>query len=401
MRTIGTSTDRSAPLDALRGVAILLVLGRHLPEVPSNGAPAPLLAVWTLWQRCGWVGVDLFFVLSGFLISGLLFREYRTFGEIRYGHFLARRAFKIYPAFYIMFVVVMLFALHVGRSFVGWRIVFSEAFFIQNYGPSLFPHTWSLAVEEHFYLMLPLLLLALRGRGQVPFARLPAVFVGVALLVLALRVANAQLVDFRLKTHVFPTHLRIDSLLFGVLLSWLTQFHRPVLDAVLNRFRWPLGAAAIALAWPALSTGIGGGLYLHTLGFSGFYVASGVLLLFALRAKSKWRPLAFLGIHSYSIYLWHMPVRFFGLGWVPRGASPFVQAGAYLVLSIVVGIVAARIIEAPFLALRDRLFPTRSKSPLIAKTATAGILLPQTERPWRHAPLAPAPISSEEPTGCV
>jgi peptidoglycan/LPS O-acetylase OafA/YrhL len=361
--------NRSAPLDALRALAIALVLGRHLPELPAGCAPAWLLGAVACWQRAGWIGVDLFFVLSGFLVSGLLFREYRRFGEFSAGRFLARRAFKIYPAFYLMFAFVMLFAAHAGRSFVGWPVVLSEVFFVQNYGPSLFPHTWSLAVEEHFYLLLPLLLFALRGKKDAPFARLPAVVIGVAALALAGRVWNAQLFDFRLKTHLFPTHLRVDSLLIGVLLSWLAQFHPEPTWRFFTRHRAPLAAAAFALVLPAFFAEVGSGWYLHTLGLTGLALASGVLLLFALRWKSAWRPVAFLGAHSYSIYLWHIPIRFFGPAFLPREMAPLAQAAAYLALSAVGGIVAAKLIESPFLAMRDRCFPTRSRANVAANDA--------------------------------
>ncbi len=349
---------RSAPLDALRAVAVLLVLGRHFPEArPGEAMPG-----WMdVWLRGGWIGVDLFFVLSGFLVSGLLFREYRRFGEIHYGHFLARRGCKIYPAFYFMFGAVLLGAAHMGRPFVGWPVILSEMFFVQNYGPSLFPHSWSLAVEEHFYLLLPLLLLAVRGKKDAPFARLPWLVVGVAGLALAARIVTTQMLDFRLKTHLFPTHLRLDSLLFGVLLSWATHFHLEALERVWTRFRWPLAMLAVALVVPAFCGEIGSGWYLHTLGLTGFALASGVLLMFALRWPSAWRPLAFIGAYSYSIYLWHIPVRFFGLAWLPRDAAPLTRGAAYLALSIVTGILAAWLIERPFLALRDRLFPTRSQ----------------------------------------
>ncbi len=351
--------NRSAPLDALRAVAVLLVLGRHFPEA----RPGETLPGWMeLWLRGGWIGVDLFFVLSGFLVSGLLFREYRRFGEIRYGHFLARRACKIYPAFYFMCGAVLLFAAQMGRPFVGWPVVLSEIFFVQNYGPALFPHSWSLAVEEHFYLLLPLLLLAVRGKSDVPFARLPWLFVAVAVLALAARIVTTQTLDFRLKTHLFPTHLRLDALLFGVLLSWATQFHPAALERVWARFRWPLAVAAGALALPAFFLEIGSGWYLHTVGLTGLALASGVLLLFALRWPGAWRPLAFIGAYSYSIYLWHIPVRFFGLAWLPREASPLARGAAYLALSIGIGIFAAWLIERPFLAWRDRLFPTRSQA---------------------------------------
>ena len=355
------AANRSAPLDALRALAVLLVLGRHFPEMPPGWKGAAVPGWMELWQRGGWIGVDLFFVLSGFLVSGLLFREHRRFGAIRYGHFLVRRGCKIYPAFFFMFGAVLLYAAHMGRPFVGWPVVLSEMFFVQNYGPALFPHTWSLAVEEHFYLLLPLLLLAVRGKKDAPFALLPRLFIGVAVLALAARITTTQMLDFRLKTHLFPTHLRIDSLLFGVLLSWATHFAPETLERLWTRFRWPLACAAVALVWPAFCVEIGSGWYLHTVGLAGFSLASGVLLMFALRWKSAWRPLASIGAYSYSIYLWHIPVRFFGLAWLPRDASPLTRSFTYLALSIVTGILAAWLIERPFLALRDRFFPTRSQ----------------------------------------
>lgn len=375
--------SRSAALDTLRAVAILLVLGRHFLET-SLGKDAPVPIWMELWQRCGWIGVDLFFVLSGFLVSGLLFREYVRFGKIRYGHFLLRRGFKIYPAFYFMFGAVLLYTAHLGRSFVGWPVVLSETLFIQNYGPSLFPHTWSLAVEEHFYLLLPLLLLAVRGTKDRPFARLPQLFVVVAVLALAARIVITQTLNFRLKTHIFPTHLRIDSLLFGVLLSWATHFAPEVLEHAWTRFRWLFAIVAAALVAPALCIEMGSGWYLPTIGLTGVYLASGVLLMFALRWKSAWRPLAIIGTYSYSIYLWHIPVRFFGLGWLPQNVTPLTRSAAYLASAVVLGIAAAWLVERPFLALRDRLFPTRSQSVAPAPVTT---LFESQDEPEANGPV--------------
>jgi peptidoglycan/LPS O-acetylase OafA/YrhL len=354
---------RLASLDVLRAVAVLLVVGCHMPEMATTGAPAPILSFLHTWQRGGWIGVDLFFVLSGFLISGLLFREYQSFGSIRYGHFLARRGFKIYPAFYIMVGLVLWFAGAHGRPFVGWPVLGSELLFVQNYGPSLFPHTWSLAVEEHFYLLLPLLLLGLRGRTGTPFAALPRVVGVVAGAVLAARFLNPSDQALWLKTHVFPTHLRIDSLLFGVLLAWGFHFHHEVLMGFVRKWRTPLAVLATILVVPPFVFTLGTGWYLHTLGLTANYVAGGACLLLALHLQPSWRPLAFIGRHSYSIYLWHIPVRFFGLAWIPRDWPPLVSLLIYFALSIALGFVAAKIVETPFLALRDRLFPTRSQIP--------------------------------------
>src|SRR5437899_380470 len=97
------TTQRLAALDTLRGIAVLLVLCRHMPLAKL---PGWLLGPLEILQRGGWAGVDLFFVLSGFLVSSILFREWQQSGEMKAGRFLARRAFKIYPAFYVMLAVV-------------------------------------------------------------------------------------------------------------------------------------------------------------------------------------------------------------------------------------------------------------------------------------------------------
>src|SRR5690349_6303271 len=131
---------RSSTLDILRAVAILLVFGQHSVELP-------------LVPAMGWVGVDLFFVLSGFLVSGLLFREYQQTRQIRSGRFLLRRGFKIYPQFYLMIGLTALIARWDGHPVSGRQIT-AEALFVQNYFQGFWIHSWSLAIEEHFYILL-------------------------------------------------------------------------------------------------------------------------------------------------------------------------------------------------------------------------------------------------------
>src|SRR5215471_3658603 len=92
---MNATTPRNQSLDALRCIAVLLVLGLHLPY-------------YRVWGTLGWIGVDLFFVLSGFLISGLLFQEYKKTGSINFKRFLIRRGLKIYPSFYLLIVAAMI-----------------------------------------------------------------------------------------------------------------------------------------------------------------------------------------------------------------------------------------------------------------------------------------------------
>src|SRR5438270_7344794 len=124
-----SSGSRLPGLDLLRGIAVLLVLGRHMWDVPPD-VQHPLGRVLEVWQRGGWVGVDLFFVLSGFLVSGLLFSEYKQFGTVSPGRFLLRRGLKIYPAFYVFLAgtACMPFLSH-SRSKTG---LLCESLFVTN-----------------------------------------------------------------------------------------------------------------------------------------------------------------------------------------------------------------------------------------------------------------------------
>ena len=210
MPLVAFVNSRNQSLDVLRGVAILLVLGCHVPY-------------FSVWHKIGWAGVDLFFVLSGFLISGLLFREFIETGAIDFQRFIVRRGFKIWPALYVYLVLMRL--LVAGQTEVQSGF-FQSALFVRNYFPMarhagfLFDHTWSLSVEEHFYLALPLILLALiRFRGKRGLRFIPVLFVVIAVICLGLRVALHP-------AESYATHFRIDQLFAGVTLGYLYQFHR-------------------------------------------------------------------------------------------------------------------------------------------------------------------------------
>jgi len=137
---------RLREIDFLRGIAILLVFFRHKELFSSL-------------TKMGWIGVDLFFVISGFLVSGLLFKEYKRFGSINVKLFLIRRGFKIYPIYYLSYIFYLFFKLK-SETF-SLKYVLADLFFIQNYVYGFgyaYVASWSLAIEEHFYLVLALLL---------------------------------------------------------------------------------------------------------------------------------------------------------------------------------------------------------------------------------------------------
>jgi peptidoglycan/LPS O-acetylase OafA/YrhL len=348
---------RNPGLDLLRIFAVFLVLGRHL-YVPSN-APQILF----LWQRGGWVGVDLFFVLSGFLVSSLLFKEFQRDGAIQIKRFLIRRGLKIYPAFWAMLLFTLVTKLRRHDS-IPLDQLLGEVFFLQNYVGKLWVHTWSLAVEEHFYIGLSLLFAWLiHTRKQAPFVQLPKIFMGIALICLGLRASNLYFHPvFSPDTYVFGTHLRIDSLFFGVFLSYLESYHKLSTRLAAIPTALLLGVGALCLS-PAFVFPSESHRWVSIVGFDIFSLGSGLILFAALRLRDAKnvvvKLLSTLGAASYSIYLWHMPVQDWGTAAVQKltGTSYLVYLVSYLLGSCLVGWGMNRLLEAPVLLLRDRLFP--------------------------------------------
>jgi len=323
--------NRNQSLDVLRAVAMLLVLGRHA-HWPSDH--------WlcAAWNRGGWIGVDLFFVLSGFLISGLLFADRQKHGSIDWRRFYIRRALKIYPGFWLLILFAAFTYDCNGIQIAG------ELLFVQNYAANVFASTWSLAVEEHFYLILPWLLMAL------PSDRLPRVALLVGILLPLARLVNVA--PFHAMTHIFPTHLRFDSLFFGVLLChWYRTW--PAYKTFCSKHALLLYLAGVGLCLPAFVWPIETRA-IHTIGFTSFYLGSGAILSAAVcRGLPNLRILASLGRYSYSIYLWQTVV----LDYV---RTDWMGVTLYFVGSVVVGILAAMLVEIPCLRFRDRLFPAEN-----------------------------------------
>jgi peptidoglycan/LPS O-acetylase OafA/YrhL len=377
--TPSVHSQRSKALDVLRAVAVLLVLGRHLQPCPPE-LSSVLHALTLTWVRGGWIGVDLFFVLSGFLVSGLLFQEFRATGRVSAGRFLVRRGFKIYPAFWVLILlttgVVIATAGRVrpNLSFSA-RAILHELVFVQNYLPGLWYHTWSLAVEEHFYLLLPLVVvLLLRRAGATradPFAPLPFLIGGVAIACLGARAYVTATQPFNYFTHLFATHLRLDALAFGVLLSYAYHFREAAFRRWVDRFRSGMLVTGVFMLSLAFVFPLETTPWIPSIGLTVFYVGAGLILCAVLDREPRATPLvrlgAYVGRRSYSVYLWHLPAGLVcGLVWrhfLPVGWGWFVYAGAYFLGSAVLGIFMARLIETPALALRERLYEKRAAAP--------------------------------------
>ena len=329
--------NRNPQLDLLRGLAVLGVMFHHYRLKP--------------WFAVGSFGVDLFFVLSGFLISGLLFTDWKRNWRINLGRFYIRRAFKIYPAFYTLTAVsIPVLFIAEGVKEHPLRHLLGEITFTQNYLPHVWGHTWSLAVEEQFYLLLPLLLIALTKLRPVrPFAAIPAIAIGLFVLCAWFRQHPTHGIDPR-----FAFHCRADGLFAGVALGYLFHFERERFYAWSKW--WFLPAAFASL-------------------FLGSTTAAGAFLVW-WAVRREWLRVTLIeriGVYSYSIYLWHYPLSIL----FNREHPHWFLLPLYIAASLVVGICAAHVVEMPALALRNRLFPDH------------GVLIPSAKVVPADIPLSP------------
>jgi peptidoglycan/LPS O-acetylase OafA/YrhL len=347
------TSQRNQSLDVLRCIAILLVIGFHLPY-------------YDYWGRFGWIGVDLFFVLSGFLISGLLFQEYKKTGSIDLKRFLIRRGLKIYPSFYLLIVTagILSLVLHSAtlRSQTLVSAVFAQGYFPGS-GHALLSHTWSIAVEEHFYLLLPLLLLLLisRGRSGDPFRAIPGLFLILVAICFAFRwYTLPAIIDARM------THMRIDALLAGVALGYFYHFRRSLFDRFTGHYALMLATLMIipSLLLPQRNH------FMQTFGLTGLLFGFSFLVAWSVVRTPKSRigrivakSAAWIGFYSYSIYLWHTALLYLFLD---RAGPPALLFWGYLAACVVGGVVMAHLIEMPYLALRERLFPNIVPPPQVS-----------------------------------
>jgi peptidoglycan/LPS O-acetylase OafA/YrhL len=355
---------RRLDLDVVRGVAIVLALGWHFSRNPSGNRVLDALQ-WP-GHMFGWAGVDLFFVLSGFLMGQLVLREQSRTGRFDGRRFTARRLLRLWPVLYVFLAVHAV----LGAEPVG-SYLWQNALHVQNYAGTSLAHLWSLAVEEHFYLLLAVLfpIFARRG-GSVRL--LVGVLVAVLVGSLALRGAGvaAGVGEVQLQ---WRTHFRMDALAAGVLLAVL-RVHAPgAFDRLAGR-RW-LWAAVTAAGVGFLATVGKIGAPGATLGYTVAYLTGAAFLLLLHGAawvpRAAWltRPVAALGRYSYGIYIWHVFAAELALAWLPGldhdSSGPAAQLAKFGA-AIAAGVLTTVLLERPVLRLRDRLVP--AQRPATAET---------------------------------
>ncbi len=342
-------SGRMPSLDGMRGVAILLVFLSHL----AAGYAATDRIDWL--AHAGGLGVDIFFVLSGFLITTLLNDEHQRTGRFAIGRFLVRRALRIFPAAYAFFLLVAV------ASDAGWiqlnRYDLAAALtYTMNFDSApawWLGHTWTLSVEEQFYLVWPLVLyLARPARGAV-------VAIGAVLIFPFVRVAVIRWVPAFDDNFERTLLVAIDGFAVGSLLALM----RGRLEASAGYVRW-LRAPWVFLLLPAAV--LAGPLEHHPLFFYGFvqsfiYIAlalwlhrSQIVTNDAVWRFLNWAPLVWLGSISYSLYLWQQ------LFLAPEGTGLIHIFPLDCILSVVCAVASHRLIEQPFLRLRNRYWPAGS-----------------------------------------
>ena len=376
---------RKIQLDVLRGIAILLVLSAH-HRLSEAGALQPLADVF--W-RFGWSGVDLFFVLSGFLVGGLLIKEIKTKSSLDVGRFIIRRGFKIWPGyFFFLFCYVLFF-----NIVSNWSIESLVPYLlqIQNYFITLglAEHTWSLAVEEHFYLFLPFVLYLINKMHQKGGARMEITsihlipIIAIGLMVYCIRARYLTFTSLSDKGHYwlvwYPTHLRMDSLFFGVLIAYLHYYHNDFIKKIMQ-YRLLILFLGFAFVSPMMVIDWESSLFVFTFGFTMLYVGYGCILMAVVNtsANSVWykkgiirllaRTVAFIGYFSYSIYLWHFSFtslitdylyRLDAFHVLPKSIGWIISLVCYVIGAVIIGVVMGVIVERPALAIRDKIYPSR------------------------------------------
>jgi peptidoglycan/LPS O-acetylase OafA/YrhL len=394
--------SRHPALDALRAVAVLVVMAQHWPSRFQAGGGADVPAGRHGPFAMGFAGVDLFFVLSGFLIGRPLWRELATSGTISFRQFFLRRTLRIWPYYY--------FAL------LGWTLwhpndcpgaQLSELFFYANYTPlSGIPGSWSLSTEEQFYVVAPALLWLL-GR-RIPLWGYFAVFGGLEAVVIAARYREvAAIVAGGAKFHYFEqSHLHCDGLLVGMALALVSTLRpawfEPAAPGRAGRLRgWAVFAAGCVAAFGLYALDrmvynlLSLALIFATLTYALLTDAS------ALRAVWRWRGFQTISMLSFGMYLnQFLFLTEFGHWWggathdvLAPNVAFFVGFVLAVVLCAALAAVTYLLVEHPFLVLRDRRL---SPAPTAGGDFPAPSPLPPAARGDELAP-ALAPVVDRRP----
>ncbi|HEU4844219.1 MAG TPA: acyltransferase [Burkholderiaceae bacterium] len=360
-------------LDTLRACAIVLVMMSHYSVVVSHRSTFGFLT------DMGWMGVDLFFVLSGYLIGNQILAPLARGEAFSLKTFFARRLLRTVPNYYVALALYLLLPSQLGGSQTAplWRFLS----FTQNIGlhfGETFSHSWSLCVEEQFYVILPLAALFIAARREALLwgwlAIATAIAGGMAVRGWAWMAHGQNAIgntDFAVHVY-YSSFARFDELLPGVAIAMLKNFHGALYDAILRRGQALLlgGLAALAaIVYLFLNDyyidGYGYTFSMMTFGYPLLAASFAILTLAALSPRSPLHRVRLpgarqLALWSYALYLAHKPI--FKLVLAPLAAwrvDTDAPAGIALVMAAALlgGWLLYRLVETPFMNLRARWFP--------------------------------------------
>lgn len=352
------SQHKIATLDGLRGYAALLVLWAHFPLL--GGSISLLSKTLATFTYAGYIGVDVFFALSGFLITRILLKE-KEAGSLSFNRFYLKRSLRIFPIYYLSILIV---GIIISWQHLGWvGLYLSNYFFAFNHDPNPMRHTWSLCVEEHFYLFWPLII---RFCSRETAQKIISVVIPIAVVTAAIATflyAEEQLA----KDLIYrATHIRILTLALG---STLAFYEPAVHNFSMRTLKYLLITLAGMLVFMRTyyKISIFSTLPSHVVQLIVLSIFSVLLLTVIIRLnnlpKSIWSYLftnpvvTYCGKISYGIYLYHFPILFF-MGFTDDEAvveTSFLKGLLTIALCFVIPAISYRFIEQPLLRIKDRL----------------------------------------------
>lgn len=385
MNDKNANSKRLPGLDTLRALAIAWVLMTHYSGFVSGQQTFGAMG------RVGWAGVDLFFVLSGYLVGRQIAIPLARGNDWSAGDFFARRLLRTLPNYLVVLLVYFLFPgppLEGSSTAPLWRFLT----FTQNFGLAYgetFTHSWSLCVEEQFYLALPLAALAWARWGRSAPMAWVALAAGVALGVAARGIAFTQHGHDAFDAEVYySTFCRFDELLPGVAIAILEGFH-PVLFTTLRRHGHALlfsGILSSVAVLYCIINELPGPFFATNFGYSLLAIAFSLLTLAALSPNALLHRVrvpgaSSLALWSYAIYLVHKPLFMLIAPKLARWhGNPATWPAIVVIMAsgVAAGWMLFRMVETPFMQMRSRWFPTQALAGIIPSCHES--LLPDVQR---------------------
>jgi peptidoglycan/LPS O-acetylase OafA/YrhL len=353
---------RNLQLDFLRFMGVILVVIHHVPFHDTTIFGAFISVI----QTGGWAGVDLFFVLSGYLIAGLIIKEYEANQTFNIRLFLIRRGFKIYPAYYFYLIYQFWYSANFAKYPQQLNRFFHEVFFLTNYTKNNNGHLWSISVEEHFYVLLAITFVVLIKLKKVNLKSMLELYLALLAVGVFFRTYNFFIYhNYNFDRDYTPSHLRFDAMFFGVLIAFVANYRKQFMQRVLSNKYRPLYFILCLLfistnfiygrwdtPWQAIIS-----LSLNPICFG--YIMVCLMDYNNPTFLKIIKPLSYIGAYSYSIYLFHIHFLVLSLRLYHYGLTVFYIS--YVAFAFIGGIIVSKAIEYPFLKIRERYFPNRYK----------------------------------------